>query len=239
MVTIDLTHLAKLLGTVSLEGIGAKLDRADESIHNLNLEISSFLRDNYRIERHFDAQSRKYVFSAFGESEVPPRFSVLIGEVLYNLRSALDHLVTQLARIGPGGGKDNVLEFPICRTSESFKRSCERGKIHGVSPDAAKVIENLQPYRASSPVETSTLLILHDLNRADKHRLLVVVVTAVVMADALVFTKSNTDFNVIGMSPPTPTGTRPTKDGTEIFSVLLVRQKKSWVDSGSGNLPSE
>lgn len=202
-----------------LDGIKAKLERADENINNLNLELTRFLRDNYRIGHQFNIQARKYIFTAHGESEVPPRFSVLIGEIVHNLRSILDHVVTQLAAIGPGGGNPYVLEFPICRTPEKFKQSCQSGKIKGVTGSAATLIEELQPYRTSDPVDTSSLLILHDLNRSDKHRLLVVVVAVVQMANTLVFTKSKTAMDVIDMSPPIPPGLRPHKDGAEVFVV--------------------
>jgi hypothetical protein len=204
-----------------LEGIRAKLSRANEHIDNLNLEIASFLGDNYRIVAQCNVESRQYMFTAFGQPEVPPRFSVVIGEIVHHLRSCLDHLVTQLAAIGPGGGNANVLEFPICRTPETFRDSCERGKIKGVTDIAATLIEELQPYRTSSPVERSSLLILHDLSRSDKHRLLVVVVAVVQMADRIAITAADREVEIIGMSPPIKPGVRPAKDGTEIFKIFF------------------
>jgi len=204
-----------------LEGIRAKLNRANEQIYSLNLEIASFLSDNYRIASHCNVESRQYIFTAFGQPEVPPRFSVLIGEIVHNLRSCMDHLVTQLAVLGPGGGNPNVLEFPICRTPEKFEDSCKRGKIKGVPHIAATIIEELLPYRTSTPVDTSSLLILHDLDRSDKHRLLVVVVAVVQMADRLALTAADRDVEIIGMSPPITPGLRPATAGTEVFKIFF------------------
>lgn len=202
-----------------LDGIAAKIHRADEHIGNLNAEITSFLRDNYRVGRHFDAESRQYRFTAFGDATVPLRVAVIIGEIVHQLRSALDHVITQLNAIGPGGGKADVLEFPICRSASSFKRACGRGKIEGVSVAAATRIQQLQPYRTSDPAEHASLYVLHDLDITDKHRLLLTVVAVVYHADRLEI-DAKRDVEVIGMSPPIPReGVRPSKDGTEVFSI--------------------
>jgi hypothetical protein len=202
----------------SLEGITAKIQRADEQIKTLNTEIASFLRDNYRIVGEFDRDARKYRFTAFGETQLPPRFAVVVGEIVHHLRSALDHLVTQLAVFGPGDGDPGTLEFPICLTAEHFKRSVKRGKIKGIPPLAAQTIEACQPYRTSSPPENSELFVLHDLDRIDKHRLLLVVVACVRMTDRLgIDAKKN--VTITGMSPPVPAGARPSNDGTEVFHI--------------------
>ena len=86
-------------------------------------------------------------------------------------------------------------------------------------PDEARtIIEAWQPYRTSEPPEHSTLWVLHELNRIDKHRVLLVVVACVEMADRTEINASK-DVEIVGMSPPTPLGVRPCSGGTEIFSV--------------------
>ena len=175
------------------------------------------MAQNYRIEGKLDGQSRAYRFLALGEPELPLRYSVLVSEVVHHLRSTLDHLITQLAHVGPGSGDPQVLEFPICLTEQKFKAAVQRGKIQGVSKNAALVIESLQPYK-DNPPEHSTLWLLHDLSRVDKHRLLLVVAACVQMADILKI-NSNADTEIAGMSPPIPLGTRPCKEGTEVFTV--------------------
>src|SRR5258708_30347519 len=113
----------------SLEGIRAKIERADKNIQHFNSEISRFLLQNYRVESHFNLESRKYSFIAFGEPILPESFSVLVGEILYQFRSCLDHTITQLAEIGPGGGRPDRLEFPICESPERFTDASGRGEI--------------------------------------------------------------------------------------------------------------
>jgi hypothetical protein len=212
-------HYRPLMGA-TVEGIVAKVHRVDESIQNLDAEFTRFAKDNYRIEGKFDLESRRYRFRAVGSGVAPLRFAVLTGEIIQHLRSALDHLVTQLAEVGPGGGDPAKLEFPICLNEKQFKNASEYGKLRGIPGDAFKIVESWQPYRTSDPAEHSTLWVLHDLNRIDKHRLLLVVVAAVMMADQIAInTTKHVGIDVDQLPPPTPVGTRPSEGGTEVFSV--------------------
>lgn len=205
------------MGTPDLTGLVAKVCRADETLAVLESEVDEFLATHCRIEGRVLADERRYAFFAYGASSLQPRFAVLVGEVVHHLRSTLDHLIAQLAAVGPGGGDPNVLEFPICRTPYAFSSCCKRGKVTGLTPSAIQIIEGLQPYKTEPP-ENSTLLALHDLDRIDKHRLLIVVVATVMMADQLTLHPSQ-PVDIVGMSPPVPPGTRPSSQGTRIFSV--------------------
>jgi hypothetical protein len=209
--------------TYSLEGIRAKIHRADKNIQDLDREIAAFLRDNYRFATGFDIESRKYIYRAFGEPILPESFSVLVGEILYQFRSSLDHTITQLAKIGPGGGEAQKLEFPICTSPEAFKLACKRGKIEGVSTTARDTIESLQPYKTHTPVELSVLYWINELNRVDKHRLLLTVEACVQMATKFGIKTHIPDVEVIGMTPPVPQATRAAKDGAEVFHVQFGR----------------
>jgi hypothetical protein len=206
------------VATVDLTGILAKLQRADELCAALDTEVAAFTAKTYRVEGKFLESPPRFAFFAYGPPSLPPRFAVLAGEIVHQLRSSLDHAITQLAVQGPGGGNPNVLEFPVCRTPDSFKSSVQRGKLRGVADPMVQVIEALQPYNASKTVGESPLLCLHDLNRTDKHRLLLVVVASVLMGDRLEV-HADRDVEIVGMSPPFGAGTRPAQNGTEIFSV--------------------
>jgi hypothetical protein len=214
--------------TYSLKGITAKIHRADQNIQNLDNEISSFLQQNYRFAPEFDLESRKYSFRAFGEPVLPETFSALIGEILYQFRSCLDHTITQLAEIGPGGGRPDRLEFPICTTPDNFKQACSRGKIEGLSTAARQQIEDLQPYKTHPTDYTLSIIYwINELNRVDKHRLLLVAVACVQMADTF---HIDADVTISGMDPPVPPGTRPARDGAEIWSMQFSEVRKPKVD---------
>jgi len=204
-----------------LTGMRAKILRADETIAKLETEENAFLAHNYHVVGRFDAAARAIAFTAFGEPSLPPRFAVLAGEVIHHLRSCLDHVVTQLVSV-EGGTPDYRTEFPICRTPDAFKKAQQRGKIDGVSANAAKLIAAAQPYNADPNPELSTILVLHDLDIVDKHRLVLIVVTTVLMAKTLGL-DNKVDVDVIGMTPP-PGGLKPSKEGTEVFRVFFGKR---------------
>lgn len=103
----------------------------------------------------------------------PPldEWAVLLGDVLHNLRSCLDHLAYQLALVHePEKPPPSGTEFPIFIEREKF-RSEDRGggryKIRGLNPDVIDAIEALQPYGSAQ----HPLWVLQQMSNADKHRL--------------------------------------------------------------------
>lgn len=102
----------------------------------------------------------------------PARVPLLVGEVLQDLRSSLDHLVGQLEQAN-GLRRDSGFEYPIFWDRARFVKKVST-KILGVSAAAVAVIERSQPYHRPAPAyKDHPLWILHDLNNADKHRVLI------------------------------------------------------------------
>jgi hypothetical protein len=77
------------------DGIDEKLRRADERIQELKFSIDRFLSEtSNRILVDFNPEQAE-AFRSFHESRTVPRaISVIAGEAVYQLRSALDHLVS-------------------------------------------------------------------------------------------------------------------------------------------------
>lgn len=125
----------------------------------------------------------------------------LAGDVIHNLRAALDHLAQQLALAHTPTLTEKELrlvEFPIAETSAKYKQS-KAGKVKGIHPDAIKGIDLLKPY-GDGDGEFSTLLWrLHDLDIIDKHRTLFTfgpefIFTSDWFAGAYHFKTDNPDF---------------------------------------------
>jgi hypothetical protein len=72
-----------------------------------------------------------------------------------------------------------------------FKAAVKNGIIKGVSRAYHPLIEGLQPYHATDP-KRAAILILHDLDVADEHRLLKVVVCAARMGNVITTTGTPT-----------------------------------------------
>src|SRR4051812_17788784 len=114
-----------------LDGCYAKIQRAEEHIKTLNMEISAFLEGDpkpYQIVRQFQNDGLQYAFIAKGSSIVPIRFSVIIGEVFHQLRFSLDHLVCALV-LKNGKSISTSHQFPICTKAEHFDKALKSGAI--------------------------------------------------------------------------------------------------------------
>ncbi|HJQ49980.1 MAG TPA: hypothetical protein VJ838_05660, partial [Gaiellaceae bacterium] len=97
----------------ALDDAWAKVDRAGEHIEALKGEVRRFSNGRpYSVTGDPDFNSGEYVLRIKPE-EPPKRVSVLIGDVLGNLRPSLDYLVGALAVLD-GGKIEQSHQFPIC-----------------------------------------------------------------------------------------------------------------------------
>jgi|HubBroStandDraft_4_1064222.scaffolds.fasta_scaffold40725_2 hypothetical protein len=177
-----------------LESARERLKRADENIQQLNREITDFLAPAPVIVLDADVVARKPIITdrdrkTFEElkeflnnSSVPPRFSVLAGEIIHHLRSSFDHVAWQLSSTDLQAKSPYQIEFPVslkepkpCAIKkDKISRYCR--KVEGIArPSALVRIDSLQPYRRPNP-SRHPLWLIHDLDRIDKHRELVLAV---------------------------------------------------------------
>jgi hypothetical protein len=96
-----------------------------------------------------------------------------MGDVVHNLRSSLDHLAWQLVEAG-GGTPGRQTYFPITESVKKYKAAIKSGAIEGMSAGARKLVEASQRYATND----DTLWNIHELDRIDKHRLLIPVATS-------------------------------------------------------------
>lgn len=105
----------------------------------------------------------------------PPliRWGALIGDCLFNFRSALDHLAYDLAVANNQGRPlpttvEETSEFPLFSKRPPTKRELDR-RIGAIDQKARKLIEGMQPYGRK---DRAALKYLNDLQNFDKHRTL-------------------------------------------------------------------
>lgn len=157
----------------ALDGCNAKVERAREHHRALMEDVLDWLRETpYALDQEFLADSSELVFRLRGEPPSPPlRWSTVIGDVVHNLRSALDHLAWQLVLLD-GGQPTLQTQFPIYESEDAFRRNAER-RLPGVTPERVSAVEALQPYRRSpdNPAEDH-LAAIQLLSNTDKHRVL-------------------------------------------------------------------
>jgi hypothetical protein len=164
-------------------GVMLKIERADAHLADLKDAIESAHNvSGERFTSEIDPESGQQVYRAHGIPAIDPKWSLIIGELLYNLRSALDHLAWQLVLLdGKTPGKKT--QFPIFskqRVNEDGEPVPAQLRPPVRNPKILAALDECQPYRgadgATVPYRNSPLWQLHRLNIIDKHRLLLVVV---------------------------------------------------------------
>ena len=153
---------------VTLEGVNAKIQRAQDEIERLSKDVADSCeaqRSLFSEELRPDVGDKIWVFR--GETPIVPiEFSIRLGEVIYNLRSALDQLVWQLVHANyRTPGRHN--EFPILNDESRFNEAV-KSKLKGVSQKSLYKIKEMQPFSEND--EWSALKTLHSLCNTDKHR---------------------------------------------------------------------
>jgi hypothetical protein len=166
------------ISVTPIDGINEKLKRANENIVNLDREIVRFLKPyKHGIRPNKTVQAKIATLRRLQAESISPRFSVLAGEIIHHFRSCLDHIVWHLSRSAYRERFPDRIEFPIFVEQPRDKDKIARyhRKIHGIGSIAAlTMIEELQPYNGREPLD-HPLSIIHNMDRFDKHRELVVV----------------------------------------------------------------
>lgn len=108
------------------------------------------------------------------------RWGVLIGDVINNLRGALDNLVFALTDANFGPPPNPVphndqwrdLKFPIAKTGAFWKKTAIPKNLWGLRPRQQARLKKLQPFyrRDEANVPRHWLVVLDELWNADKHR---------------------------------------------------------------------
>jgi hypothetical protein len=168
---------------MDFSGVGFKIGRAQRQAANLKLAIKGALdEDPYVIDSKRDPKNGHYVYTVHNLSPLSAEWSVLIGEILFNYRSALDYFAWQLVKLD-GGEPNEWTQFPI--RDDPFN---EKGKLRRVDlapklkdPKLLDALDKAQPYHGIDGVpiiDQHPLRRLNLTNNWDKHRLLLLAVQA-------------------------------------------------------------
>lgn len=156
----------------SLDGCRAKLARAEELWDEVWASLNGFLEQGpYQSEGAFDPNSSEWVVRFRVLEEPPLKWGVLIGDVVHNLRSALDHLAWQLV-LRNGGEPSWRTQFPIYADENSYLRANGgQAQIAGMSEEDKNRIEERQPFNLAADADRPhELAVLQFLSNVDKHR---------------------------------------------------------------------
>jgi hypothetical protein len=158
-----------------------KIKRAQKHLKDFYAACSEFVKTKpYTITKQPEKHQGRGIKIEFDPS--PPELGLIFGDFVHNLRSALDHVVRDLAfdyrdklPRYPGRSHGVRSAFPILTHGNQWANTpgCQDGgfeKVCGIVPDAITAIERLQPYHAVGDVDWQPLTVLSRLDNRDKHR---------------------------------------------------------------------
>ena len=159
-------------------GIAEKLNRSHENINNLETEIARFFKESkYPILCNDEGELLPEAIEYHSHLSIPPRISVLAGEIIHHLRSCLDHIIWHFSSDEYRRDSLRWIEFPILKSppSPTYVFTQYERKVKGISDGRVLgLIKQLQPYNRSDH-RSPLLLAIHQLDIVDKHRVLVIV----------------------------------------------------------------
>jgi hypothetical protein len=178
--------LEPALADLWLGGVHEKLRRAEAHFRDLYAESRAF------IERepqpwgisipYYDPESGWYICKAIVNEPAPIRLGVILGDVIHNARSALDHLVWQLVlangqtpRAGAGGNM-----WPVALEEKHWKAAVKT-RLRGVGAPQQALIQQAQPYKEGRRTHNTSPAVINALSNTDKHQ--VVHATAALLID--------------------------------------------------------
>jgi hypothetical protein len=167
-------------GHDALEDVYAKLDWATSRHDEMERRFEEFAKPGGGDERPYGIQYREFskprglvVASFIVEEPMPVEMSLLAADVIHNTRVALDHVLARLKdRFGgnPGHGS-----FPTWQSEtlwqEKVVEGGRRSPLHGLDDAAVGFVYAEQPLHWTAPA-ADPLVVLNELDNADKHRLL-------------------------------------------------------------------
>lgn len=166
-----------------------KTFRAHEQLQEIKTYIEQVAGSDPRTLRvDHREEAGRWKYSIHHDVEISPIFAVVIGEFLFNLRSALDHVA-----VACGGMK---AQFPIFREdpwertesgayieARASRRNDWKNWTRSMPPAIKAIIKEAQPFQNAAKYGVSpadhALFILHEAQLADKHRELNVIVGAI------------------------------------------------------------
>jgi len=172
-----------------LAGVDLKIERAKAKVAKLKCILGAALdldRDCFSLD--YDPEIGKHVCSVVTVPRIDPAWPILVGEIVFQLRSALDHLAWRLVELDEGT-PDEQTRFPIRDTPLDKNGNLMELKVRTMPQikrlQILECLDKSQPYarpdgttKSLLDAHASQLWLVKALNNIDKHRLLLATVCA-------------------------------------------------------------
>jgi len=147
-----------------------KIDRASKGVRELNKLFRERRPFTYVVETNTHTCQRATF--AKKNKAVIDEAAILSGEIVHNLRSALDHAYWEIvAPFAAGKREEKKIQFPFCETAARLEETVKSRLADRVSPRFFKALVDLKPHGEAGGNEL--LYLVDELDILDKHRLLI------------------------------------------------------------------
>jgi hypothetical protein len=155
-----------------------KVARARKNIEVIETELRGYIAGNHRgMKAHFNPVTGKMELHPIVPDFDIDTTATAVGDVVHNLRSALDLLATKVVQASKGNA--NGVYFPIAHSeieltdpapgaTKPVGGMIKAKNFHRASPAAIELLKTFRPW--SGPSGNALLITLHNLNLVDKHR---------------------------------------------------------------------
>lgn len=142
-----------------------KLARAQQFIDDLEAELTRYIAsDPLSAKMNTETNPPSVRVDWKGITLLP---GAIIGDTIHNLRTSLDLMASELARIN-GQSHDDVY-FPFAASADRFEQAIKSRRFDKAGDDAVALLRQFAPYSGGN----ERLRALHDLDIQDKHTTLV------------------------------------------------------------------
>ena len=151
-----------------LSAADTKIQRARKHLAELEAEVGQFVASRpvkFEAETIENGGGRSFNFRMH-MAPVSDDLGAIVGDVIHNLRAALDLTAAEMVR--RGGGDDKNVYFPFCENAEDLDGVIRQRNFDKAGDDAVALLQTLKPYRNGNVA----LRVIYDLDIHDKHRAL-------------------------------------------------------------------
>jgi len=194
-----------------------RFERARQQKDELLDAVTAALRLNKgSMTRESDPKTGEHVWR-FHRPKLEVLWGVIIGEIVHDLRSCLDHLVCILVE-HDGGVPGRHTGFPICTKKREFRSHLARGrrwtgKLVGLRPASIALIAKHQPCHSGQDGHTVPIYLLEVLWNIDKHRTVHLLVAETELVGPISFKATPPATKIWTVAPG------PLKDGAEVCRI--------------------
>jgi hypothetical protein len=208
------------------DALRLKLKRAEDHFSHFkdrSLGPDRSIGSKKTVRPHYDRHRQLIAVTPHGFSEPRLEWGIILGDVLHQLRTVLDHIVYDIAtrrHSTLNAKEERSLHFPIFERLQEFSADWRVSQPWRGSPtfwdyvvghDAFTELKLAQPYERNKATPTSDpLWHLHKLDIIDKHRTILVLDNRVSVSGMARSASMEMPFDVVK---------HPVQPGAEVFSI--------------------